>query len=225
MFKFKRFMWMIIVILLLGAFILAFKMRDSFISDTDVNMYINDKDISYELVEYEEDISKSFTKNEDISNIKELEDISPVIVKVKVDSKSPREMYEWTTLTKVIVEEVYKGELDKESIYIFEPFDAYSTNPMIYSLDGYNIMNEDSGYILFLRDMKDSNYTPNDTIYMPTTTQLSKFSVNGDKVIKASNYELKYSNVKKQDIISSNEKIINKYNNMKENVVNKYITE
>lgn len=218
-------MWMIIVILLLGAFILAFKMRDSFISDTDVNMYINDKDISYELVEYEEDISKSFTKNEDISNIKELEDISPVIVKVKVDSKSPREMYEWTTLTKVIVEEVYKGELDKESIYIFEPFDAYSTNPMIYSLDGYNIMNEDSGYILFLRDMKDSNYTPNDTIYMPTTTQLSKFSVNGDKVIKASNYELKYSNVKKQDIISSNEKIINKYNNMKENVVNKYITE
>lgn len=226
--KIRRFIWIIIIIILLGVFVLAFNIRQSFIKDTDINLYTNNKDISYMTVEYEEDITKSFIKNEDISKLEQLEKISQIVVKVKVDDSVPREMYEETTLTKVIIKEVLKGELDKSSIYVFEPFDCYNGDNLLYlySLDGYNIMNENSEYILFLREIKDSNYTPDNSIYMPTTTLLSKYSIN-DKMLKLNNVKLinnqvKYYDVKNLDIISDNSENIEKYNDIKLSILNKY---
>lgn len=226
--KIRRFIWIIIIIILLGVFVLAFNIRQSFIKDTDINLYTNNKDISYMTVEYEEDITKSFIKNEDISKLEQLEKISQIVVKVKVDDSVPREMYEETTLTNVIIKEVLKGELDKSSIYVFEPFDCYNGDNLLYlySLDGYNIMNENSEYILFLREIKDSNYTPDNSIYMPTTTLLSKYSIN-DKMLKLNNVKLinnqvKYYDVKNLDIISDNSENIEKYNDIKLSILNKY---
>ena len=179
-------------------------------------------------VEFEEDITKSFTKNKDISKLEQLEKISPIIVKVKVDDSASREMYEETTLTKVIIKEVFKGELDQNSIYVFEPFDCYNEDNLLYlySLDGYNIMNKNSEYILFLREIKDSNYTSDDSIYMPTTTLLSKYSIN-DKMLELNNVKLinnqvKYYNVKNLDIISDNSENIEKYNDIKLSILKKY---
>ena len=116
MVKIRKLIWMIIIIILLGVFLLAFNIRQSFIKDTDINLYTNNKDISYMSVEFEEDITKSFTKNKDISKLEQLEKISPIIVKVKVDDSASREMYEETSLTTVIIKEVFKGELDQNSI-------------------------------------------------------------------------------------------------------------
>lgn len=226
--KLRKFIWLIIIIILLGNFILAFNISQSFIEDTDINLHINNKDISYESVEYEEDITKSFIKNEDIANLDRLEKISPIIVKAKVDDSAKREIYEGTTLTKVIIKEVFKGDLNQDSMYVFEPFDCYNEDNLsyLYSLDGYNIMNEDSEYILFLREIKDSNYTPDDNIYMPTTTLLSKYPAK-NKMLISNNFNLindqvKYYNVKDLDIISNNSRDIEKYNEMKLNVLKKY---
>ena len=116
--KLRKFIWLIIIIILLGNFILAFNISQSFIEDTDINLHINNKDISYESVEYEEDITKSFIKNEDIANLDRLEKISPIIVKAKVDDSAKREIYEGTTLTKVIIKEVFKGDLNQDSMYV-----------------------------------------------------------------------------------------------------------
>lgn len=225
--KLRRFIWIIIIIILLAMIMLAFNVRQSFVKDTDINLYINDKNILCTILEHQEDITKDFIKNEEISKLEQLEKMSPVIVKVKVDSDSPREIYEEATLTKVKVKEVFKGNLDKESIYVFEPFYILTDPPIIInSLDGYNLMNTDSEYILFLRDMKDSNYTPDDTIYMPTTTLLSKYSINNTILklnsAKLINNEVKYYNVKGLDIINNNLKDIEKYNDMKLNVLKKY---
>lgn len=228
MVKIRKLIWMIIIIILLGVFLLAFNIRQSFIKDTDINLYTNNKDISYMSVEFEEDITKSFTKNKDILKLEQLEKISPIIVKVKVDDSASREMYEETTLTKVIIKEVFKGELDQNSIYVFEPFDCYNEDNLLYlySLDGYNIMNKNSEYILFLREIKDSNYTSDDSIYMPTTTLLSKYSIN-DKMLELNNVKLinnqvKYYNVKNLDIISDNSENIEKYNDIKLSILKKY---
>ena len=90
--KLRKFIWLIIIIILLGNFILAFNISQSFIENTDINLHINNKDVSYESVEYEEDITKSFIKNEDIANLDQLEKISPIIVKAKVDD-SAKEKY------------------------------------------------------------------------------------------------------------------------------------
>ena len=143
--KLRKFIWLIIIIILLGNFILAFNISQSFIENTDINLHINNKDISYESVEYEEDITKSFIKNEDIANLDQLEKISPIIVKAKVDDSAKREIYEGTTLTKVIIKEVFKGDLNQDSMYVFEPFEWYNEDNLsyLYSLDGYKIMNED----------------------------------------------------------------------------------
>lgn len=225
--KLRGFIWIIIIVVLLAMIMLAFNVRQSFVKDTDINLYINDKNILCTILEHQEDITKDFIKNEDISKLEQLEKMSPVIVKVKVDSYSPREMYEEATLTKVTVKEVFKGNLDKESIYVFEPFYMITNPPIIInSLDGYNVMDKDLEYILFLRDMKDSNYTPDDTIYMPTTTLLSKYSINNTILklnsVKLINNEVKYYNVKGLDIINNNLKDIEKYNDMKLNVLKKY---
>lgn len=221
--KIRKIIWLIIIIILIGAFMLAFNVRNSFIKDTDINLYINDKDILYTLYEHEEDVTKDFIRNEKISTLKELEKTSSLIVRVKIDNSAPREIYEGATLTKANIKEVFKGKLDKDSIYLFEPFDVITYDPVkIYSLDGYNLMGKDSEYILFLKDMKDSNYTPDDTIYMPTTTLLSKFTIN-DKIVKSTGRNLKYNIVKNSDIITDNEKDIKKYNEMKNDVLNKYI--
>ena len=130
--KLRKFIWLIIIIILLGDFILAFNIRQSFIKDTDINLHINNKEISYESVEYEDDMAKSFIKNEDIANLNQLEKISPIIVKVKVDDSAKREIYEGTTLTKVIIKEVFKGELNQDSMYVFEPFDCYNGDKLYY---------------------------------------------------------------------------------------------
>lgn len=225
--KLRRFIWIIITIILLAMIMLAFNVRQSFVKDTDINLYINDENVLCMILEHREDITKDFIKNEEISKLEQLEKISPVIVKVKVDSDSSREIYEEATLTKVNVKEVFKGNLDKESIYVFEPFYILTDPPIIInSLDGYNLMNTESEYILFLRDMKDSNYTPDDTIYMPTTTLLSKYSINNTLLklnsAKLINDEVKYYNVKGLDIINNNLKDIEKYNDMKLNVLKKY---
>ena len=225
--KLRRFIWVIIIIILLAMIMLAFNVRQSFVKDTDINLYINDKNILCTILEHQEDITKDFIKNEEISKLEQLEEMSPVIVKVKVDSNSPREIYEEATLTKVTVKEVFKGNLDKESIYVFEPFYMLTNPPIIInSLDGYNVMDKDLEYILFLREMKDSNYTPDDTIYMPTTTLLSKYSINNTILklnsVKLINNEVKYYNVKGLDIINNNLKDIEKYNDMKLNVLKKY---
>ena len=225
--KLRRFIWIIITIILLAMIMLAFNVRQSFVKDTDINLYINDENVLCTILEHREDITKDFIKNEEISKLEQLEKISPVIVKVKVDSDSSREIYEEATLTKVNVKEVFKGNLDKESIYVFEPFYILTDTPIIINLlDGYNLMNTESEYILFLRDMKDSNYTPDDTIYMPTTTLLSKYSINNTLLklnsAKLINDEVKYYNVKGLDIINNNLKDIEKYNDMKLNVLKKY---
>lgn len=222
--KLRGFIWIIIIVALLAMIMLAFNVRQSFVKDTDINLYINDKNILCTVLEHQEDITKDFIKNEEISKLEQLEKMSPVIVKVKVDSDSPREIYEEATLTKVMVKEVFKGNLDKDSIYVFEPFYMLTNSPIIInSLDGYNVMDKDLEYILFLRDMKDSNYTPEDTIYMPTTTLLSKYSINNTILklnsAKLINNEVKYSNVKGLDIINNNLKDIEKYNDMKLNVL------
>ncbi|MCC3865139.1 hypothetical protein K0040_12735 [Terrisporobacter petrolearius] len=226
--KLRRFIWIIIIVILLAMTILAFNVSKSFVKDTDINLYIDDKNILFTTVDHQEDITKDFIKNEDISKLEQLEKISPVVVKVKVDSSSPREIYEEATLTKVTVKEVLKGNLDKGSIYVFEPLYILTDPPItINSLDGYNVMDKDLEYILFLRDMRDSNYTEDNTIYMPTTTLLSKYSIN-DTILKLNsvkliNNEVKYYNVKDLDIISGDSNDIKKYNNMKLSILEKYV--
>lgn len=84
--KLRRFIWIIIIIILLAMIMLAFNVRQSFVKDTDINLYINDKNILCTILEHQEDITKDFIKNEDILKLEQLEKISPVIVKVKVDS-------------------------------------------------------------------------------------------------------------------------------------------
>ena len=44
--KLRKFIWLIIIIILLGNFILAFNISQSFIENTDINLHINNKDIS-----------------------------------------------------------------------------------------------------------------------------------------------------------------------------------
>lgn len=214
----------------IGMVVLGVLTRRSYINDININSYINDKNINFSTSKYEEDITKVFTKFEDLSTLEDLEEVSPIIVKVKVESELPRNRYYLTTLTTVRILEVLKGDINKDLISIFEPIDVTNiidSNDVVTSLDGYNWLKEGNEYILFLRSLKDSHYSHDSVVYLPTTTILSKYGINRDKASKLDKEKVlknnfKYSDISNQEVILYEDKNIDKFNYFKNEVLNKY---
>ncbi|SKA92217.1 hypothetical protein SAMN05428976_11912 [Clostridium sp. USBA 49] len=221
-------------IIFVGVFVsmivLGILTRKSYVNDIDVNRYINDESMNLSISTYQEDITKVFTKFEDLNSIEDLEKVSPIIVRAQVDSQTSRNRYYLTTLTTVKVVKVYKGDINSDLISIFEPIDIVNitdANDIVDSLDGYNWMKEDKEYILFLRPLKDSHYTDGDTVYLPTSTILSKYQIDESQVSKLNkekilNANLKYTSVGEQEVFLYEDKNIDKFKDFKEDVLHKY---
>ncbi|WP_339228941.1 hypothetical protein [Aeribacillus sp. FSL K6-2833] len=218
------------IIMIIFMVVIGILTRNSYINDVDVNKYFNDKELNYTISKYEEDITKVFTKFESLKNLDELEKESPIIVKAKVDSKSPRIRYYLTTLTTVKVLNVYKGKISNDFISVFEPIDiidAVDSAGTVNSVDGYNWMDKEKEYILFLRPLKDSHYSDDSVVYLPTTTVLSKYQIDESKVSlldedKMLNGSLKYADIKNQEVVLYEDQYVDKFNNFKRDVLNKY---
>lgn len=210
--------------------VLGILTRRSYVNDIDANRYFNDKSINLSISTYEEDITKVFIKFENLNSMRDLEKVSPIIVRVQVDSQAPRNRYYLTTLTTVKIIKVYKGDINEELISIFEPIDVINmtdTDNMVGSLDGYNWMNKDKEYILFLRPLKDSHYGHGDIVYLPTSTILSKYQIDESKVSKLDkdkilSTNLKYTSVSGQEVFLYEDKSVDKFNYFKKVVLDKY---
>lgn len=224
--KFKNILLVIIFILFLSVY-MAVKTKLSYINDVDINKCINEINTKLYISSYEEDITEVFTLNESVIEVSDLENISPIIVKVKVNPIKERRRFYLCTLTNVEVIEVYNGEVDENNIDIFEPIDISINKEngeiIVDSLDGYNWMKESKEYILFLRPLKDSNYSNNESVYLPTTTLLSKYEISNNKAENLNINELvNYYDIRNEEIFTDNYEIINKFNYFKDNIMKIY---
>jgi hypothetical protein len=97
-------------------------------------------------------------------NLEELEAKADVIVKVRATPKKEQVdiiqsgvVLDTTTKTDVVIEKVYKGNLEKgQVIPVYEP--AAFVNGIYSTMEGYTLMKENGNYILFLRDNPDDTF-------------------------------------------------------------------
>lgn len=97
-------------------------------------------------------------------DLKELEEHADLIIKAKFSGD--RELKNWYINDEIVetaaksfvkVNKVYKGTLDEKIISIYEP--AYLTEDTFVNIEGYNLLNEEGNYILFLRkNLVDETY-------------------------------------------------------------------
>lgn len=167
-----------------------------------------------------------------IEDLNELEKNSALIVKVKVHPE--RKMFLHGIRTKVIIEDVYKSKdiNKKDEIYIIEPSSMDNVNHGYTSLGGYNLMEYDKEYILFLKPLevpKGYKYKGKEkNTFIPISTLYSKYSLekNENKIFTEEEFieqKVKYEDVKNYDILSISQKTLDSYYNIKDEVLKKYI--
>lgn len=90
-----------------------------------------------------------------LDNIEDIFNKTPIILKVKMTNE--REVLNQTVLSTVIIEKVYKSEIDisiNDSIYLYEPITIQENTGSIYTTGGYIPMVENKEYIVFLKSLK-----------------------------------------------------------------------
>lgn len=167
-----------------------------------------------------------------VKDYSDLEKTADLIAKVSVADE--RKMFPYTTTkTKVIIEEVLKGEAETgQQVFIYEPVNfSYSVSKRYKSIGGYQIMKEGEEYYVFLQKLKASEgYKMSDdekNSYLPSTALYSKFPVQKGNIRildskKLDNDGYSYGKVENLEIITSEQKVLSMYKNMKKEVLKKF---
>jgi hypothetical protein len=206
--------------------VMGLQTRKSFVDDVEIGNYLNQEELKFSIRDDVSDITQSFVDMESIKSVEDLEEVSPIIVKVKVNKEASRKMYSDDTLTTVEVLEVMKGQVDKKEILVFEPIDINHLEGADYvnSTDGYNWMNDDEEYILYLRPLKAANYSKDKIVYLPTTTLFSKYSNSQKSPVlldqtKINNCTVKYSEIEANEVLITDYQMLEKFLQLKDQVI------
>ncbi|AEB76817.1 hypothetical protein [Clostridium botulinum] len=229
--KKERVFSYIILILIVICVIVGFIVRRSFVDDTNFNDYKGKMD-NYS-IQYLGTRSYKQYFNCNIKNYNELEKDSTFILKVKLSGS--REKLSSTTLSQVTVLDIYKGDSIKkgQKIYIYEP--SFIENDMYWCSNGYNLMLNDTEYIVYLNSLKvpdGYNKTEKEkNSYMFTTLEFSKFDINNKNNVNNlysvkdfDNGKIKYNDLKNDNVVVVNKDILEKYTNIKKEVKKIYYT-
>ncbi|MGL5439112.1 MAG: hypothetical protein ACRDA4_01835 [Filifactoraceae bacterium] len=227
----KIYVFVIIAIVVLAG-LFANSIKKSFIN-------IKVKDI----LRTSESISVFLNTDEKIDtdiNTKQLHQNSEMILRVKLKNSNERMILNDSTLSKCIVQEVYKGNLNaNDEIYLYENISIRSSwheypkppTKIYYDItsSGYNFMKDNEEYIIFVNEIK--NPIPNDKTktYLIYDSVFGKFNTNDevnsipideDIILNGSGYN--YKNVEDFDILVTDDKIIKKYKDIKDDILKKY---
>jgi len=175
----------------------------------------------------------SFSSDTGLKKLKELEDESEYICKVKqLNNKKHQNK---TILSECEVLNVYKGDdiLQGQHIYVYEPSYFDFNSGFYFVFDGYNLMLIDHEYILFLNKKRfPIEYKRNNiekySFILTTNNPLSKYSFTKgyqDSFIdeKKDNNSLTYEDIRNLEIITLSKKNLELYNNLKGEVLKHYI--
>ncbi|MEN0647740.1 hypothetical protein NSQ82_01575 [Caldifermentibacillus hisashii] len=217
--KFIKLIYLTCAFLIMGTFILGILTKKSFKENT---LDLNSKEYYSANVSLQEDEESSFKYfNNNIKNLDELVNNSDLIVIGSVDKE--RLLYNSAIKTKFIISDVIRNNSEvtnlPNKIFIFEP--SYFNFDTYFIKDGYNIMQNNAEYIVFLKHLeKPTGYEyKNDEMitFIPVSTYYGKFELKNVETTKviSSSQTLTYQDIKSQSIVTENQKIIDTYNNIK----------
>lgn len=175
------------------------------------------------------DIKITYNKNEIITasyitpkDLKELDEHSPIVVqgeftgKRKVD-KDPNVVGP-LTISEFKVDKVHKGSIDENIISVLEPFEVSDNN--FINIEGYIPMEEDTEYVLFLRE----NNTLDGNQYTIKFMSFGKFSTSKEDTVVSKKSSIKYfEDIQGSNLINESEETCNTYIKIKSEVLNKYL--
>jgi hypothetical protein len=157
-----------------------------------------------------------------LDDLNTLEERSTLVVKAKFEGN--RTLKEWTEIStdvviatgsesEIKVSKTLKGEIKSNSPYIkiYEP--AYFKDNVFVSVEGYNLMNEEKEYILFLRPMKD------DETYVIVGMYQGKYDLSSSELVKYDKSIETYKDIKEIEFIGED---IEFFNKLKTQVLKKY---
>lgn len=233
--KNTKFFFFIILICIALTFAFGYVAKSSFIGTYDLNKVKNDYNIDDFSVYYEEE--SQYFDNE-ITDLKDLQSKSELIVKVKTASKS--KLYLQSIETNVKVVEIYSQNLKKgmkklkngDEIIIHEPISISYMDDLenIDTIQGYTLLNTNEEYILFLKSpevVENYQYKNNENIsYIPLSTVYSKYSEAETPVLldmnDLNNGEIKYANIKNSSSIFINKEELDRYKKISKEVFLEY---
>ena len=155
------------------------------------------------------------------SDIKELEESSDYIIKAIYTGESEidtdEEVIAPSTISKVKVDKVYKGNLDESEISVLEPYTLEDNE--FNNLSGYMPMTKDCEYVLFLR----KNELPQGDQYTIISINYGKYNLSSDSSVKLHTNEIKHlDEVKDADFVSDSQLEAKLYEDIKEDIIKKY---
>ncbi|MDR5001990.1 hypothetical protein [Brevibacillus parabrevis] len=158
-------------------------------------------------------------------DIEELESQSPIIVNAKFTGERETILGDSVTdfipfsKSKVKIKKVMKGDLEEEdNVLVFEPAAIDSEKNEFVTVEGYNLMNEEGEYTLFLRD------TPKENSYQIVGMYQGKYDHSINDNVKNRTFitdfeDAIYDDVANEEIIGDN---LNHFQKLKDKVVQKY---
>lgn len=211
------------------AIITAIATRSSYINDIDINLLSSNSNKLYVLIE---DIQKKYFTT-DIKTFNNLLESSDYVIKVKRTKE--RQIMSKSLLTKCEVRKVYKAK-DADNIhdyiYIYEPASFSIQYNLFQTTGGYNFMNSQDEYIVFLKDLKiPEGYKSNnkeENSFMFTNPQLSIFNYSRENTTLLIDDETKnsrgftYNIIMDYDLIFMFKEDKQLYDNIREQVMSKY---
>lgn len=154
-------------------------------------------------------------------DLDQLQEKSPIIVQGRFTGKreadKDKNIIGPSTISQFKIDEVYKGDIGKETVSVIEPFEIEKKD--FSNIEGYIPMIENQDYVLFLRE----NDTEFGKQYTIISISFGKYNLSNEKQVKQQTKEIKYfDEVKKQDFIPQSPEECKIYNNIKEDIVDSY---
>lgn len=222
----NKIFFIIIVLILIPNIIVGIKTKQSFKDDVSLNVF--EKNLNKFSVEiFDDDRFSQVYFDMKANDFVKIKDSSDLILKVK--ATSDKKVLNQTLLTKVQVKKIYKGLdyiKDISLVYIYEPCLIEYTG--IATMQGYNFMNNNSEYILFLKKLKvPKGYKMSEKekiSFMITNPKWSKFNMDSIKsedatILNYENNKIPYSSVKKYNQFFLQQKDIDNYKKIKKDII------
>lgn len=217
--RMKVLPYVCIMLAIIGSMVLGINIRNGWKDDTNLREYLHKDGMIMVSSDQEEDIS--FLSAEEVNSFDKLCRTADVVVRVRTKPQLKRIMYTQCTLTTLEVLDVYQGEVLENTISVFEP--AYVNEDAVISVGAYQLMEDGKEYILFLKRIEYDLYPNGSSVYIPTTTSLSKYQCRkskamGETAIVSAEEEISYSKVFFYDAVVPDKQLKTMYDYYKEQI-------
>jgi hypothetical protein len=217
-----KIIYLINTLLVIGAVVFGYFTKLSF-KETKIELNSEQKNNAH--VSLIEEPTVNYFNN-DIKNLTELVDTSNLIIVGNVIGE--RQSYKGAIKTKIKVKSIIENKslLNEvpDEIFVYEP--SYFNFDTYISQEGYNLMQNNKEYILFLKHLeapKGYDYKADELItFIPTSTYYGKFELENEELPQTLSLsleeEIMYKEIKNQPLLTENTEIITRYNNIRKNI-------